>query len=262
MKARVKSLADYETRTANDDCMWFLNNIQAITMQFDERHHHGYTLMLNAVAGLVNCRQQPEQSVTSYLEALKSHVDTVEYHGGTLVLNLDLAPETALDGTKLSETERKKIARDSTLAAALIRGADRTRFGTLQTNLLNQYSNGKDEYPTDLTSAYGMLATYQTPSNLPRPPRAPQSSSRNPADDQSVSTHATAPHGGQQRRNFRPEQHRCARHQRRAPRRDHMLPVRMNRSLRMQLPRRSKHNKLRHDTTPRRTHAGTRTLRN
>ena len=51
---------------------------------------------------------------------------------------------------------RTKIARDCTLGAALIRGADRTRFGTLQTTLENQFCNGKDEYPTDLTSAYGM----------------------------------------------------------------------------------------------------------
>ena len=150
MKARIKSLSEYEVKAAEDDCKWFLSNIQAITMQFDERHH-GYTSMLNAIDGLLNCRQQPDQSVTNYMEALKSHIDTVEYHGGTLVLNLDLAPETAPDGRQLSQEERKRIARDCTLGAALIRGADRTRFGTLQTNLENQFCNGKDEYPTDLT---------------------------------------------------------------------------------------------------------------
>ena len=95
--------------------------------------HHGYLPMLNATAGFLHCRQQPDQSVSNYLEALKSHIDTVEYHGGTLILNLNMArPETALDGRQLcSEVERKKIARDCTLAAALIRGADKTRFGTL-----------------------------------------------------------------------------------------------------------------------------------
>lgn len=102
MKTRVKLLAEYENKTAEDDCKWFLSNIHAITMQFDERHHR-YTSMLNTTAGLLNCRQQPEQSVTNYLEALKSHVDTVEYHGGTLVLNIGLAPETALDDRKLSQ---------------------------------------------------------------------------------------------------------------------------------------------------------------
>ena len=106
MRARIKkSLAEYEAKTAKDDCKWFLSNIQAITMQFDERRH-GYTSMLNAMAGFLNCRQQPKQSVTNYMEALKSHIHTVEYHGGTLVLNIDLAPETAMDWRKLSEAEQ------------------------------------------------------------------------------------------------------------------------------------------------------------
>ena len=185
MRVRIKSLAKYETKTAeDDDCKWFLSNIQAITMQFDERRH-GYKSMLNATAGFLNCRQQPEQSVTNYMEVLRSHIDTVEY-------NIDIAPETAMDGRKLSETDRKKIARDCcTLAAALIRGADRTRFSTLQTNLENQYSNGKDEYPTDLTSAYGMLATYRTPINAPRPPRGALSFSRSSDNPQSTSTQVT-----------------------------------------------------------------------
>jgi redox-regulated HSP33 family molecular chaperone len=151
MKARVKSLAEYEVKTAENDCKWFLSNIQAITMQFDKRYH-GYMSMINAIAGLVNYRQQSEQTVTSYLEALKSRIDNVEYHGGTLVLNLYRAPTTALDGRRLSEEERRKIARGCTLAASFNRSANCTRFGTIQTNLLNQYSNGKDEYPTDLTS--------------------------------------------------------------------------------------------------------------
>ena len=121
---------------------------------------------------------------------MKSHIDTVEYHGGTLVLNPNLAPETAPDGRKLSQTERTKIARDCTLGAALIRGADQTRFGTLQTTLENQFCNGKDEYPTDITSAYGMLATYRTPSNAPRPHQNPHTRT---SDDASTSTMATAP---------------------------------------------------------------------
>ena len=103
-------------------------------MQFDEKHH-GNTSMLDATAGLLNCRQQIGQSVASnYLEAIKKHIDTIEYHGGTIALDIDLAPETAADGRKLSEKERTKIARDCTIGAALIRGADRTRYGTLQTS--------------------------------------------------------------------------------------------------------------------------------
>ena len=196
MKARLKSLDEYEERTAADDCKWLLSNIQAITMQFDEKHH-GYTSMLDATAGFLNCRQQVGQSVANYVEALKNHIDTIEYHGGTIAMNINLAPETASDGRVLSEKERVKIARDCTIGAALIRGTDRTRYGTLQTTLMNQYCNGKDEYPTDLSSALGMLgATYQTPTNAPRPNRHNQNYQGGQDDQstgQSTGTQATAP---------------------------------------------------------------------
>ena len=187
MKARVKSLPEYDERTACDDCEWLLRNINAITMQFDSRHN-GYIAMLDATAGFLNFRQQQHQSVSNYLETLKSHVDTIEYHGGTVVLNPALAPESDGLGNKLSSTERTKIARDATLAAALIRGADKSRFGTLITALSNQFSNGKDEYPTDLTSAYGLLVSNRTPTNVQRPTRLTQAN-----DDRSHSTQSTAP---------------------------------------------------------------------
>ncbi|KAI2502266.1 hypothetical protein MHU86_12155 [Fragilaria crotonensis] len=86
MKAKVKSLDGYAASAKEDDCEWLLNNIKAITMQFDAKHN-GYISMLDATAAFLNCRQQQGQSADSYLEAMKSHTDTIEYHGGTLVLN-------------------------------------------------------------------------------------------------------------------------------------------------------------------------------
>ena len=70
------------------------------------------------------------------------------------------------DGTIIrSIDKRKAIARDRTLAIALIRGADATRYGTLIVGLSNQYAMGKDDYPTDITSGYSLLVKYKTPEN-------------------------------------------------------------------------------------------------
>jgi hypothetical protein len=46
-----------------------------------------------------------------------------------------------------------------------MRNADPTRYGTLTAELSNMYARGKDEYPTDLTSACGMLVNYTMPAN-------------------------------------------------------------------------------------------------
>ena len=163
-KTKLKSLYEFPASAEQDNCEWFLRTINAIIMQFDAKHN-GYLAMLDATANFLNCRQQQSQTVSNYMDTFKSHVDTIEYHGGTVVLNQNLAPGRAPDGRPLSQAEQTKIARDSTLAVALLRGADKTRFGTLITSLDNQFSNGRDKYPADLTSAYGLLVSYNTPTN-------------------------------------------------------------------------------------------------
>ena len=172
MKSKVKSLDGYKESAESNDCAWLLHNIRAVTMQFDAKHD-GYISMLDAIANFVNCRHQQGQSVDHYLEALKSRADAIKYHGGTIVLNLNLAPEFKDDGTRYTDEERMKVARDRTLARALIRGSDPTRFGAHVAELANQFIRGKDEYPTDLASAYSLLVTYRTPANgTPRPRNA------------------------------------------------------------------------------------------
>jgi hypothetical protein len=161
MKAKVKSLDGFTDSATHNNCEWLLNNIKATTMQFDAKHN-GYISMIDATAAFLNCRQQQGQSADSYLEALKNHTDTIEYHGSTLVLNPNLAPETKdEDGTRYTDVERAKIAHDCTfLAAASIRSSDPTRYGALVADLANQYSKGKNTYPTDLTSAYSLLVKH------------------------------------------------------------------------------------------------------
>ena len=50
--------------------------------------------------------------MSAYLEVLKSFSDTIEYHGGTIVLNPDLAPTHDGVGNALTKPQRDKIARD------------------------------------------------------------------------------------------------------------------------------------------------------
>ena len=186
----MRDIDGYEENRKANDCKWFLSNIQAVTMvQFDTKHN-GYSSMLDAIAGFVNCRQQRGQSVSAYLEALKSFSDTIKYHGGTIVLNPDLAPTHDANSRELSQFERDKIAWDGTLGAVLIRGADKERYGTLIQSLKNRFSSGKDEYPTDLTSAYSLLTTYRNPANTMS--RQVRASNTGTYDDQSVVTQATA----------------------------------------------------------------------
>jgi hypothetical protein len=100
-----------------------------------------------------------------YLENLTIWADTIEYDGGTFVENYRLASSTGPGGAPKTEIERRSAARDETLAMALIRGADPTRYGTLITELSNQFALGRNDYPADLNSAYSLLVNYRTPTN-------------------------------------------------------------------------------------------------
>ena len=96
-------------------------------------------------------------------------MDTIEYHGGSVVANYELVPLITEDGTMRSVAERLEITRDKTLACALVRGAaDTDRFGTLIAHLANQFANGMDEYPHDFESAHSLLELYSSPSNTNR----------------------------------------------------------------------------------------------
>jgi hypothetical protein len=79
--------------------------------------------------------------------------------------NYKLVPFQDQDGNGRSTEERKEIARERTLANALIRSADPTRYGTLIADLSNQYAMGIDQYPTDLLSAQSLLVNYRTPAS-------------------------------------------------------------------------------------------------
>jgi hypothetical protein len=105
------------------------------------------------------------QTVDEYLEELRAWADMVEYHGGSFSEHFELVPRLSDDGFERSDEERKRIAKDSTFAVAFIRRADQQRYGTLITSLTNSYAMGNEDYPRDITSAYGLLVSYKIRKN-------------------------------------------------------------------------------------------------
>ena len=81
---------------------------------------------------------------------------------------LDEMTRTISDGTIIFDKDMERIARERTLAALMIRGADPTIYGTLIAELSNRFARGQNEYPTDMTAAASMLTTYKPPVNQQR----------------------------------------------------------------------------------------------
>jgi hypothetical protein len=145
--------------------------------------------LLDARTSFLTCKQKQGQSADEYLETLRGWADTIDYHGGTVSENFTLIPAKDEQGNLRTDDERKIIARDRTLAITLIRGADPTRYGTLIAELSNQYAMGKDEYPTDISSAYSLLVNYKTPTNA-RGQDKPRRNTPQPSPEASALTFA------------------------------------------------------------------------
>ena len=150
MKAKLKSLDDYETRRDANDCAWLLTQIRAVTLQFDSTKN-SFLSLLDARARFLTCRQTQEQTPESYLSTIRGWAEAIESYGGSVAESFELVPDTDDDGNPRDEATRTTMARDRTLAMALIRGADPYRYGTLVMDLSNQHAMGIDNYPTDLT---------------------------------------------------------------------------------------------------------------
>jgi hypothetical protein len=130
---KIKSHASYTARTDQNDCYWLLKQIKSVTLQFDETKY-GFISIMDARASFLNCRQGQGQTAEDYLKQVQSWADAIEYHGGSVAESYELIPADLGEGAALlSVDERKQLARDRTLAAAVIRGADPSRYGTLIT---------------------------------------------------------------------------------------------------------------------------------
>ena len=101
-------------------------------------------------------------------------VDIIEYHGGSVtddqaLVDYERSLETHLPvDQRSSEDALKQRAKNKMLGVALIRRADRGRYGKLMTNLKDQYTLKSDVYPSDITSAHHLLENY---SSKPSPKR-------------------------------------------------------------------------------------------
>ena len=176
MKARVKTLAEYQDRAESNDCFWLLQKIRAVTMELDEKKH-GIMSLLDARCELLNCKQGHNQAVSKFKETLKGWADAIRFHGGTVAERIGTVGTHDEAGKERTAAQREEIATEETLAMLMIRGADPTKYGTLIADLSNQFVKGKDEYPKNMATAETLLELYETPVNqssatTSRPPRS------------------------------------------------------------------------------------------
>jgi hypothetical protein len=189
MRTKLRAVKDFSTHSADNDCSWILKEIKGVTHQFDTTRDV-FMSLLEARIAFYTCKQENNQSLDEYLDTFSAHVDVLEYYGADVSERFDLIP-AASSGKAVDDDTRKAQARGRTLAMALLRGADRRRYGELWTDLANQQARNNNQYPTDLIGAFNLLVNFQ-PRFKPQEPRHQATVSTAATASTSVSTTAIA----------------------------------------------------------------------
>jgi len=157
MQTKIKLVKDYETKTDDNDCLWLLQQIKAITMNYENKKNPMMS-KLEAKEQFYACKHDQNKSPEDYMHKLKVWAEVVKHCGGDIAGNWKNILEDF--GT---QEDREDAALDYTLAMAYIKGIDRTRFGVLAVELKNSYAKGQNDYPTDLATAFALINMYKTP---------------------------------------------------------------------------------------------------
>lgn len=136
------------------NCIWLLRNIRAIIPCLDPREDV-FVGLHSARVAFYNCRQGSFQSLEDYLEVFKGHVETIEHYQGVIGESYVHIPPHNTNGDNLTIEQRKKAARDYSLAVGFMRGLDPQRNRSLLALLPHQ------SHPTNLKSAFDMVTNYE-----------------------------------------------------------------------------------------------------
>ena len=162
MRGRIRGHPEYLAADESHDCAWLLKQVRAVFLKFDDTQDP-FMALGDARTQFQTCKQGPHQTDADYLEMIKMWAFAIEHFGGSLSNDYALIPATDPDGKARDTATRRKLARDRTLATALLRGADPARYGQLLADLANQYAGGQRRYPTDLDAAHARLLAFVPP---------------------------------------------------------------------------------------------------
>ena len=172
MKAKLQGLHEWEAIDCNQDTIKLIKKIKTLSFNFQEQKYLPCAL-INAQRAFYFGQQLPKDTNDDYYKAYKSHVNVLEQYGDGFGTYKVLLQEDANWNERLAMDSNKhkrtvKAAQGKFLGYYFIRQADEKHYGKLKLMLENQYTMGRNAYPTNLTAAYQMLTNYRSAKKPPQ----------------------------------------------------------------------------------------------
>ena len=169
----IMTRVGYEQANTHKNPKWLLKNLHSIVEDFDDKKHIILSLD-DQLERMVKIRQG-NMAVKDYIRTFRQEYKTLHEHGGTFLDGETLQDliekrlsEAEEDGLVLGDQDKEqwktKITKEldeEVETFALLKRADKKRFGNLQIKLKNAYLLGRNEYPKTVQELTKILKNYE-----------------------------------------------------------------------------------------------------
>ena len=179
VRAKIKSKKGYSAAETDTDAIWLLANLEDIMINFEDTKPK--ILAIDDQMERIMKMKQGDSSNEDFIKLVQKEIKVYEKHGGDFLwgttqkeaMKLEMeAAETAHmianksemdeDGKKETQGRIKKELKSKVTVMAILKRADKKRYGNLQIGLKNQYLLGNYNYPSTVPSVLNILNNYET----------------------------------------------------------------------------------------------------
>ena len=185
IKSKLKSKTGYSAADEANDSLWLLGSLEDIMINFEEVKPK--ILAIDDQMERIMRLKQGESTNEDFLKQMVKELKVYEKHGGDFLWgttqdtelvdrvtsakvrysvvndNADGTPaEMPEDQVKEHTAIAKKALKEEIVAMAVLKRADRKRYGNLQTGLKNSYLLGKNDYPTNIPDVLKVMNNYKS----------------------------------------------------------------------------------------------------
>ena len=175
LKTQLEGAPGYAAARASNDIVTLISLIQGYCCHFD-RQSQTYIAIAETFKSVCLLFQRAHQSNDEYFKDFTSLVETLETYGGNgalgylptmiaselqLLCDQTSPPTPITSATDAMKTTAAETVRSKFLAALMLSGADRNRFGGLRDELANDFAKGEDCYPSSMPDVLNLMNKYR-----------------------------------------------------------------------------------------------------
>jgi hypothetical protein len=190
-KSKVKSTNGYTKAEDELNPIWLLLTLEDIMLGFEKGIKPKTLAIDDQMERIITMKQKNTDNNEAFINLVTKEIKVYERHGGdflwgksqdkALTEAMDKAKSAFVDENGLSATmtkaqekeERrvqKKILKEQVTAMAIVKRADKKRFGDLQNDLQNDYLLNEDKYPRKVGDVLKLMDNYRKAWTAPQRP--------------------------------------------------------------------------------------------